>query len=243
MEVSARGVDVRGQQLGSRPLCVAAGSALAASLMLLAGTQARAQRPDTASHPKASQSVGTTNGPDGPRDLDNSDVTPHCWLGCRHSLQRTSPTEWSAPTPSRIDTLEARLKGDRHPLAPAAIRATHAAPVSAAATTTESRGDIAGSAASAASTTSNAETQRYLIEEWRRSELNIADSLHHAVLGRISRVFDSAQRASVLPDDRLQIERQVDRINSMNQLTWIERRVAVYLQADSAMRAVPGPSH
>ncbi len=213
---------------------------VAASLLLLAGTQARAQRPDSASHARTSLPGGTPT-PGGPRDTDDSDATPHCWLGCKRSLQRTSPTEWSASTQSRIDTLEARLKGDRHPLAPAAVRANEAAPVSAA-TTMESRGDVEAEAASATSRTSNAETQRYLIEEWQRSELNIADSLHHAVLKRISRVFDSAQSSSVSPDDRLMIQRHLDRINSMNQLTWIERRVAVYLQADSAIRAMPGQS-
>ena len=149
--------------------------------------------------------------------------------------------EWPASTQSRFDTLVSRLKSGRHPLAPAAVRASEEAPVSAAGTT-ESRGDVAAEAPGAVSTTSNAETQRYLIEEWRRSEVNIADSLHHAVLGRISRVFDSAQSSSVSPDDRLQIERHLDRINSINQLTWIERRIAIYRQADSAFRAGPGPS-
>ena len=94
--------------------------------------------------------------------------------------------------------------------------------------------------ASPASAASEVETERYLIEEWRRSELGIADSLHHAVLLRISRLFDSAQRATVSPDDRLRIDRQVDGINSINRMTWLERRVAVYRQADSAIEAIPG---
>ncbi len=132
---------------------------------------------------RSSLPVGTTN-PVGPRDTDDSDATPHCWLGCKRSLQRTSPTEWSASTQSRIDSLESHLKRDRHPLAPAAIRANEAAPVSAA-TTMNYVAHVEAEAASATSRTSNAETQRYLIEEWQRSELNIADSLHHAVLKRI----------------------------------------------------------
>ncbi len=215
---------------------------LVASILLLGAVQARAQRADTVSRPAASPSVGTTNGPVGSTAPDTVVAIPRCWLGCRNSLQRKGPAEWAGTARSRIDTLESHLSRRRHPLAGAAVEASAAAPVAAAATTGESHGDVTVMPASPGSAASEVETERYLIEEWRRSELSIADSLHHAVLLRISRIFDSAQHATVSPDDRLRIERQVDGINSINQMTWLERRVAIYRQADSAIEAIPGAS-
>ncbi len=215
---------------------------LVASILLLGATQARAQKADSISRPAASPSVGSTNGPVGPTDADTAVAIPRCWLGCRNSLQRKGPAEWAGTARSRMDTLESHLSRKHHPLAAAAVGASAAASGGAAATTAESNGDVSVKPASPAAAASEVETQRFLIEEWRRSELSIADSLHHAVLVRISRLFDSAQRATVSPDDRLRIDRQIDGINSINQMTWLQRRVAIYRQADSAIEAIPGTS-
>ena len=167
---------------------------------------------------------------------------PPCWRGCKHSLLQTAP-EWSGSDQSHFDVLVSHLSRKHPPLTPQIAGTNPASPAASSARTAESHGDVSSGPAKTASGASEAEAQLYLIKEWRQSELNIADSLHHAVLVRIARVFDSAQRANVLPDDRLRIEHELDGINSNNQMMWLERRVDIYRQADSAIRALSATSH
>ena len=79
--------------------------------------------------------------------------------------------------------------------------------------------------------------QRLWIEEWRNAELGVADSLHHAVLLRIWRLFDSAQTVS--REGYAETLREVDAVNRMNDITWAKRRWEVIRQADSAQRTLP----
>jgi hypothetical protein len=203
-------------------------------VLLVGASQAESQGADTASRsatvtawPRGATGAATIDGP------DTTSMSPRCWLGCTGSLSRTTPREWQdaqqrtdgaqllarrAPHPSSRDT--ARLPVRTQALPPSLPAGPE--PTTGADTTRATRASI----------------QRYLIEEWRRSEIEVADSLHHAVLVRISRTFDSAQRSTVSPEERMRILRQVDAVNRVNQFMWVERRGDVNRQADSAVRAL-----
>jgi hypothetical protein len=84
--------------------------------------------------------------------------------------------------------------------------------------------------------------ERFWIDEWRASELAVADSLHHATLVRITRLFDSVQSDSIPRDEYLRVLREVDAVDQMNQQMWLRRRWDVVRQADSALGATARPT-
>jgi hypothetical protein len=86
-----------------------------------------------------------------------------------------------------------------------------------------------------------AQGRRFLIEEWRRSELNVVDSVHHVVLVRLGQLYDSAQRSTVSAGDQFRILQEIDVTNAANQFMWIERRADVNRTADSTARAAGLP--
>jgi hypothetical protein len=208
---------------------------VAVSALLVGVAQARAQGTDSAVH-------GSTTATALPRPASTSDVrpdvrddstsmAPRCWLGCTGSLNTRAPAEWrdfqQAQAAIAVPTRRAQF-----PPTPVATR--RPIPTSGPAGSTPiatAAGDITPA--------SPGDAQRYLVEEWRRSELGVADSLHHAVLMRISHTFDSAQRSSISQEERSHILRQVDGVDRVNQLMWLERRSDVNHQADSALRAMP----
>lgn len=212
---------------------------LMASVFLAAATQAAAQSADTARKP-VDRSISDAGGVTARAPGDQDPLTPHCWLGCRGSLQHTMPAEWGMNSRSRMDTLASLLRRKPHPVVPEGVRQTLAASrgsVSPAATLAPAVSDSGGGAPARPAAT-EADGERYLIEEWRRSEVDIADSIHHVVLLRLAGEYDSAQRSTVSTGDRARILQDVDGINTINQLMWLQRRAEVNRQADSALRAL-----
>jgi hypothetical protein len=218
----------------------------AVSILLVGAVQAAAQGKDTASsnanQTSGAASVGPITAP-GPDD----DMTPRCWLGCRGSLnlQRTAASEWRNGSQGRMDTLMALIRGKRKAIAIVPADAKQAGLETARsgsdAIRAGSTGQPAEAATAATSQASEADGERFLVEEWRRSEIGIADSIHHDVLMRISRLYDSAQAPKLSVDARLGILQRVDGVNSVNQLMWLQRRADVNREADSAVRAIPPP--
>jgi len=153
-------------------------------------------------------------------------------------MQLKAPGEWSRTQLQRRDSLAAEARR-RSPALQSKTTQSNAGsapervPASAA-------GDVAGGANARPAT--EAEGERFLIEEWRRSELDVADSVHHMVLLRLSRLYDSAQGRSISTDDRLRILRDVDGVNAANQVMWFERRTDVNRMADSTERAAGLPT-
>ncbi len=209
-------------------------------LLLIGATEAAAQRADSAGHtggpslPAPGSGVAPQDSPG--RWADGT--APTCWLGCKGSLQVKAPGEWSKMQAVRQDSLAARTR--RRSLANWAGGARESNPGSPG---QRASGSGAAESAGGASTrpATEAEGQRFLIEEWRRSELEVADSVHHLVLVRLNRLYDSAQSRSVSPGDRLRILREVDGVNVANQVMWLERRTDVMRTADSTARAVGLP--
>jgi len=82
-------------------------------------------------------------------------------------------------------------------------------------------------------------TQRFLIEEWRRTELDVADSVHRANLERMAVTFDSAQQAGIRDADRARILQRLDQVNRANEYTWRVFRAQIDRRADSAIAGLP----
>jgi hypothetical protein len=82
-----------------------------------------------------------------------------------------------------------------------------------------------------------AQANRYLIEEWRQSQLGVADSVHHSVLLRIGTTFDSAQSAGVSGNAQRDLLARLDRLVRANDYSWIFFRTQVNVSADSANAA------
>lgn len=216
----------------------------AVGILLVGAIQAAAQGTDSAAS-RTNQTSGSAASSLATTDPADEDLTPHCWLGCRSTLnlQRSAPAEWTMSSHVRVDTLVAFLKRNGKPIVPPGVqqaRKDTARLASDAARADGAQRPVAPVAATI-SPASEADGERYLIEEWRHSEAGIADSIHHDVLTRLSRLYDSAQRSNVSADARLRIVQQVDGMNALNQLMWLQRRADVNRQADSALRAVPAP--
>ncbi len=80
--------------------------------------------------------------------------------------------------------------------------------------------------------------QQFLIEEWRHSEIGVADSVYHDALMRITATFDSARRARIDDADRTSILRRLDALLDANSYTWTMFRVEIRRRADSALAAL-----
>jgi len=94
----------------------------------------------------------------------------------------------------------------------------------------------------AAARIESAETaQRFLVEEWRRTELAVADSVHHANIQQLVTAFDSLGRPGVPDSTRVEGLRRLDRLNHANQFTWLMFKAEIIRRADSAMARL-GPA-
>jgi hypothetical protein len=78
------------------------------------------------------------------------------------------------------------------------------------------------------------QANRYLVEEWREAQLQVADSVHHDVLLRIGATFDSAQSTGMTGSARTELFERLDRLAKANQYSWLLFRSQVNLRADSA---------
>ncbi len=72
-----------------------------------------------------------------------------------------------------------------------------------------------------------AQVNRYLIEEWRQSQLEVADSVHHSVLLRIGTTFDSATSAGVSANAQRDLMTRLDRLIRANEYSWVFFRTQV----------------
>jgi hypothetical protein len=210
---------------------------LAIGLVLIGAARTAAQKSDSAASQGAQLSPVAGTGPatQAGEGQWGDGQTARCWVGCTGSLGRPASSESAKQSgwDGGEDSTEARLRQVRQAVLrsqarPAAVSPGAGAPAVQAATR-----------ADGASTTPATEAQgtRYLIDEWRRAELGIADSIHHAVLIRITHTYDSAQRSSLTDDQRTRVLREVDGINDMNQMMWFKRRGEVNRTADSLARA------
>jgi hypothetical protein len=214
---------------------------LAICLLLVGATEVAAQGADSIGRSNSpgpsSPGLGSGVAPDATPGRWADGTAPTCWLGCRGSLQAKAPTEWSKMQVVRQDSLAARTRRRSLALRLGAGESTSGS--AAERTSGAGAAEIADGPSTRPAT--EAEGQRFLIEEWRRSEFEVADSVHHVVLLRLNRLYDSAQGRSVSPDDRLRILRDVDGINVANQVMWFQRRNAVMRTADSTARALGLP--
>ncbi len=78
---------------------------------------------------------------------------------------------------------------------------------------------------------------RYLVEEWRAAEIAVADSVHHDVLVRIGKTYDSLEVAGVSRQDRTDGLSRLDQLAETNQYSWVLFRYQINLRADSAIAA------
>jgi hypothetical protein len=216
---------------------------LAIGLLLIGAARTAAQKSDSVASQGAQSSPAAAAGPaaQGAQGQWGDGQTAHCWVGCTGSLSRPAPAEWARQSAwGGVDSMEAHLRHAKPPVVrsqaePAAV--SQEAPPSAIREATHA--DSAGAAPA-----TEAQGERYLIDQWQRAELDVADSIHHAVLTRITRMYDSAQRRSLTDDERVRVLREVDGINDMNQMMWFKRRGDVNRTADSLLRASgvpPGP--
>jgi hypothetical protein len=158
------------------------------------------------------------------------DLTPTQWLfggDLRKKLTETPmPVVLEAHAQSRWTEAMDRVARERKPLP--------------SATFVPRRQVVAPAARSEPSDTA----QRYFVDEWRRTELDVADSVHHANIERIATTFDSLGRANVPDSIRTQVLRRLDRLNQANDYTWLMFKVEVMRRADreiARLRAgVPG---
>lgn len=203
---------------------------VAVSVLFIGAVQAGAQDADAAAHGKT-----TVTSPVAALSFDGPDTSKpmvRCWMGCTGSLSRVALSEWQSPQAWRdLRELEARRKQN-----PLAFRDASGRPASAGTSSTSLPVAPGAPSGQNRSTISAADARRYSIEEWRRVELAVDDSVHHAVLVRLARTFDSAQATS--PEERPRILAQIDGLNHVNQLMWLERAWEVNRQADSALRAM-----
>jgi hypothetical protein len=209
---------------------------VAVSLLFVGAAQAGAQGADTTSRaaPTGTASASVANDATVFADPDTSKGVHRCWTACTGSLGRVPLSEWQAAQARRDvreleirrhqDPLAARNASDGPAIAPPPSRPLPSAPNPAS--------------GQSASTMSVADVWRYSIEEWRHAELEVADSMHHAVIVRLAYTFDSAQRAGVTSEEQLRILRQLSVIDHVNQLMWAERAWDVNRQADSAVKAI-----
>ncbi|GEM_PF-7099783 len=170
---------------------------------------------------------------------DLRDLKHQCWLNCRTSFGRASPSQVQGAR-----ALQEAMEQLAHASPPPSARRRVAVPAAervmrggrGAATLPAGPDD-----SSSGTATSGAEVGRYLIEEWRRAELDVADSVHHVFLDRIFATFDSTQRSAAEPEARARLLEQLDLLNGMNQLAWVRMRAEVNRRADSAEGAPPPP--
>ena len=80
--------------------------------------------------------------------------------------------------------------------------------------------------------------QQFLIEEWRHSEIGVADSVYHEALMRIAATFDSTRRAQIDSTGRILILRRLDALLNANNYTWAMFRFQIGRRADSALAAL-----
>jgi hypothetical protein len=79
-----------------------------------------------------------------------------------------------------------------------------------------------------------AQAQRYLVEEWRQAQLEVAASVHHAVLLRIGATQDSASAAGMTGGARTDLLRKLTDQARANDYSWYIFRSEVNTQADAA---------
>jgi hypothetical protein len=209
---------------------------LAIGLLLIGAAGTAAQKPDSVASQGAQSSPVAGAGPaaQGAAGQWGDGQKEQCWVGCTGSLGRPAPVEWAKQSAwGGVDSAEARLRHAQRPVVRGQAKPAAGSP--GAATSAVQGATRADSASTAPAT--EAQGERYLIEEWRRAELDIADSIHHAVLIRLTRMYDSAQRSSLTGDERARVLREVDGINDMNQMMWFKRRGDVSRTADSLVRA------
>jgi hypothetical protein len=80
--------------------------------------------------------------------------------------------------------------------------------------------------------------QRFLIEEWRHTEIGVADSVYHDALMRITAAFDSTQRAPIDDAARTSVLRRLDALLDASNYTWVMFRAQIRRRADSALAAL-----
>jgi hypothetical protein len=208
-------------------------SRMAIGAVLFAALQARAQSADTASRVAAARgspppATGTlTFG-----SIDTGTVGEKCWGTCTLAKHRADLSEWeNAPEQRAVMLLEAHRARQSKAFPDTARLLQHASsspvPVPLVTAVTDT------------SPAARAKAERYWIEEWRRTQHAVVDSLHHIVLLKLTRLFDSAQSHSFSPDDYVRILNAVDGMNRVNQYMWATRTLDVERQADSAVRAIP----
>jgi hypothetical protein len=81
----------------------------------------------------------------------------------------------------------------------------------------------------------DASTQRYLVEEWRAAELEVADSVHHSNLERIFAAFQAMNRSRLSDEQRKDVLSRLDRLNQINTYSWIKFRIDIIREADSLL--------
>ncbi len=166
------------------------------------------------------------------------DLTPTQWLfGSGQYQKLTQPSYHS------VTMMRARMPdlADMQP-APTAVSPEYAAllrltvpPPTPATTAADSTRNLTPAEERAM----RAQANRYLIEEWRQSQLEVADSVHHSVLLRIGTTFDSAQSAGISANAARDLLARLDRLIRANEYSWVFFRTQVNVSADSARAASP----
>jgi hypothetical protein len=165
-------------------------------------------------------------------DPSQNDLTPTQWLFGRDLGTKLTQT----PTMSTLTASDNYVGW-------ATVRAQADHALSAA--TKEVRSETAqrtgaADAAQAAPTPVNGSLtpQRFLVEEWRRTEIGVADSVYHDALMRITATFDSAQHAPIDDAQRTIILRRLDALLDANNYTWVRFRSQIMQRADSALATI-----
>lgn len=177
---------------------------------------------------------------------DSSPAATACPLAPDPSQNDLTPTQWLfgsnigaklSHTPTRV-TLAASANSGW-----AAVQA-HADQALSAATTkvlAKTRPPAAASGAAQLQPTPDTDSltpQRFLIEEWRHTEIGVADSVYHEALLRITATFDSTQRAPINDAARTSVLRRLDALLDASNYTWVIFRSEIRRRADSALAAL-----
>jgi hypothetical protein len=200
-----------------------------AALLGVVGAQAQSSGTPNDQHGCSKDATAGPCTPANPSDPGSSDLTPTQWLFGKDpfsklgrtptatDLQLAGHVNWSSVFSGADESLKAGgtgKGGSRH----AATDASH----------------IASTQVTAAPGAS----QSFLVEEWRRTELAVADSVYHEDLAFIASAFDSAERSPVSDVQRMQIMRHLDALLARTNATWVTFRAEVTRRADSALAAL-----
>jgi hypothetical protein len=205
-----------------------------AALLLASGT-ARSQTTavqDGGACPTSSPTTGScrTTGVD---PVMVADLTPTQWL-----FGHDQPRKLNRPLTSIVTDAQARgtwgLALDRAGAGPAGGGSTGSSRAATPAVPRRAATPPVGDSG-ARSAASERAVNRFLVEEWRRTELDVADSVHHANLERIFVQFDSAQRIHLPDSERNRILVQLDRMNSSNDYAWLIFKAEINRRANDAL--------